>query len=336
MRPRVGHRGRRLRLDGPGAQPLVCADPHAVRRSSRSPGARRLRRQRRGPARAGRREVRVSARRVETGAASSSTPTSTSSSSPRRTCSTSRSSRPPARPASTSSARSPSAAHPTQTARAAAPARDAGVITGVGYNYRFAPLVRHAKRLIDEGRLGRSPTTAAASSRCTAATRSACSAGASSRTRPATASRPTCSATRSTSPTCSSGRSAGSSARARPRSRSGRCPVPARTHYGRGAPDDPTGSRHERGLRRAAGRVRERRRRHVRGVAHARRPGEPDGVRGLRHRRARSWNLERMNELRVYLASDEPHRLDDRARRRALPAHGASRPGSATASASRT
>jgi predicted dehydrogenase len=43
---------------------------------------------------------------------------------------------------------------PEQTARAAAVAREAGVITGVGYNYRFAPLVRHAKQLVDEGRLG--------------------------------------------------------------------------------------------------------------------------------------------------------------------------------------
>ena len=40
---------------------------------------------------------------------------------------------------------------PEQTARAAAAARAAGVITGVGYNYRFAPLVRHAARA-DPGR----------------------------------------------------------------------------------------------------------------------------------------------------------------------------------------
>ena len=33
-------------------------------------------------------------------------------------------------------------------------AREAGVITGVGYNYRWAPLVRYAKQLIDDGRLG--------------------------------------------------------------------------------------------------------------------------------------------------------------------------------------
>jgi predicted dehydrogenase len=43
---------------------------------------------------------------------------------------------------------------PEQTARAAAAARRAGVITGVGYNYRFAPLVRYAKQLLDEGVLG--------------------------------------------------------------------------------------------------------------------------------------------------------------------------------------
>ena len=43
---------------------------------------------------------------------------------------------------------------PEQTVRAEKAARDAGVATGVGYNYRWAPLVRYAKRLIDGGRLG--------------------------------------------------------------------------------------------------------------------------------------------------------------------------------------
>src|SRR4051812_43828762 len=43
---------------------------------------------------------------------------------------------------------------PEQTVRAEKVTREAGVITGVGYNYRCAPLVRHAKRLIEEGRLG--------------------------------------------------------------------------------------------------------------------------------------------------------------------------------------
>lgn len=43
---------------------------------------------------------------------------------------------------------------PAQTERIAAAAAAAGVVTGVGYNYRWAPLVRHAKHLIDSGALG--------------------------------------------------------------------------------------------------------------------------------------------------------------------------------------
>jgi predicted dehydrogenase len=43
---------------------------------------------------------------------------------------------------------------PEQTVRAAAAAAAAGVITGVGYNYRFAPLVRYAAQLVGDGRLG--------------------------------------------------------------------------------------------------------------------------------------------------------------------------------------
>jgi predicted dehydrogenase len=43
---------------------------------------------------------------------------------------------------------------PEATVRAAQLARTAGVTTGVGYNYRWAPLVQYAKRLIDEGAVG--------------------------------------------------------------------------------------------------------------------------------------------------------------------------------------
>jgi len=43
---------------------------------------------------------------------------------------------------------------PDQVARAARAARDAGVISGVGYNYRWAPLVRYAGELIKGGELG--------------------------------------------------------------------------------------------------------------------------------------------------------------------------------------
>jgi predicted dehydrogenase len=43
---------------------------------------------------------------------------------------------------------------PEQTVRAEKAARDAGVTSGVGYNYRWAPLVRYAAQLIADGRLG--------------------------------------------------------------------------------------------------------------------------------------------------------------------------------------
>jgi predicted dehydrogenase len=43
---------------------------------------------------------------------------------------------------------------PEETARAERAARRAGVITGVGYNYRWAPLIRYAAELVREGRLG--------------------------------------------------------------------------------------------------------------------------------------------------------------------------------------
>ena len=43
---------------------------------------------------------------------------------------------------------------PEQVLRAAAAARAAGVISGVGYNYRWAPLVQYARELISSGELG--------------------------------------------------------------------------------------------------------------------------------------------------------------------------------------
>jgi len=43
---------------------------------------------------------------------------------------------------------------PEQTVRAERATRHAGVTTGVGYNYRWAPLVRYAAALIADGRLG--------------------------------------------------------------------------------------------------------------------------------------------------------------------------------------
>ena len=43
---------------------------------------------------------------------------------------------------------------PSQTVAADAAARRAGVISGVGYNYRWAPLVQYAKQLVDGGAIG--------------------------------------------------------------------------------------------------------------------------------------------------------------------------------------
>ncbi|MAE68009.1 MAG: oxidoreductase [Phycisphaeraceae bacterium] len=45
--------------------------------------------------------------------------------------------------------------NPQQTAKIARAARRAGVLSGVGYNYRWAPLVQYARQLITEGKLGR-------------------------------------------------------------------------------------------------------------------------------------------------------------------------------------
>ena len=43
---------------------------------------------------------------------------------------------------------------PEQTARIERAARRAGLVTGVGFNYRWAPLVRYTKELLDAGSLG--------------------------------------------------------------------------------------------------------------------------------------------------------------------------------------
>ncbi len=44
--------------------------------------------------------------------------------------------------------------NPQETAQIEQIARRAGVLSGVGFNYRWAPLVMHAKKLIDQGALG--------------------------------------------------------------------------------------------------------------------------------------------------------------------------------------
>ena len=44
--------------------------------------------------------------------------------------------------------------HPQETAEIEYLARKAGVFSFVGYNYRWAPLVRYSKQLIEDGKLG--------------------------------------------------------------------------------------------------------------------------------------------------------------------------------------
>lgn len=44
---------------------------------------------------------------------------------------------------------------PQETLQSAAVAREAGVMTAVGYNYRWAPVVQYARQLIADGKLGR-------------------------------------------------------------------------------------------------------------------------------------------------------------------------------------
>ena len=44
--------------------------------------------------------------------------------------------------------------NPDETSQIEHAARTAGVVTGVGYNYRWAPLVQYARQLIQEGKLG--------------------------------------------------------------------------------------------------------------------------------------------------------------------------------------
>ena len=48
----------------------------------------------------------------------------------------------------------PVGVEPMATAAIEAAAREAGVVTGCGFNYRWAPMVQYTRRLIDEGRFG--------------------------------------------------------------------------------------------------------------------------------------------------------------------------------------
>ena len=173
---------------------------------------------------------------------------------------------------------------PEQTARAERAVRRAGVIGGVGFNYRWAPLVRYAAELIAAGELGtltnyrgRFFSMYGADPLGVLSWRFRLDEGGYGvDVRPAVPRR---------RPRALPGRADHARRRhdrdVHPRAAARRR---ARTTAAAGA-EDPHARRHQRGLRRDAVRVRERRARLVRGEPRDRRAGEPDGVRRARHRR---------------------------------------------------
>ena len=266
-----------------------------------------------------------------TGARSWTTPRSTSSSSPRRTCCTSSSSRPPRRPASTSSARSRWAARPSRPSAPSGPRAHAGVITGVGYNYRWAPLVLYARQLIADGRLGRDhqlPRALLLDVRQRPA-RAAVVALPRRRGRPRGDQRPAQPRGR---PRAHAARPDHAAwwARRRPSSPSARWRCRGQGHYGRGAPEDPRGAVTNEDYAGmlcefASG---------ARGTFEASRtivgPESQNAFDVYGTKGALGWNLEQLNELALYVADDELHTGyrtvfgGDR-----FPYHGAFVPGSA-------
>ena len=216
--------------------------------------------------------------------------------------------------------------------RAADAARAAGVITGVGYNYRFAPLVQYARaaaRRRTARRGSRLPWAVLLDVREDPLGRPQLAV--SRRTRAATASRATCSATQSTSRTCSSGpiaRVVGD--RATIRSRSARCRRPAARTTGAAAP----ATRRARSRTRTTSRCSSSSRaaRAARSSLRARSSAPRARWRSTSTARGALWagTSNGINELQLYLSADEPHTGyttvfgGDR-----FPHHGAFVPGSA-------
>ena len=186
----------------------------------------------------------------------------------------------------------------------------AGVVNGVGYNYRWAPLVQYAPQLIADGTLGeithyrgRFFSMYGSDPLGLLSWRFLARRGRLRRIRgPAEPlGRPGALAARRRSPAWSGpdGDRSSPTVRCRP----GR---PATT--GGAGPDDPTGDGHQRGLRGDALRVRLRA-----SPARSRPAARSSGPRARTPsrstaRRARwRWNLEQLNELQVYVAADDAH-----------------------------
>ena len=179
---------------------------------------------------------------------------------------------------------------PEQVARAARAARSAGVISGVGYNYRWAPLVRYARELIASGELGEITNYRGRFFSMYGADPLGVNSwrfqldqagyGVTSDLM----SHAVDLAHMLLGPITRVTGTLETFIRERP------APGDGASHYGRGRPEDPTHAGDQRGLRGDAVRVRVRRARHVRGQPHAGRTRERERVRRVRH--ARRGRLE--------------------------------------------
>ena len=308
---------------GPGPQPLAAAHPDAVRRARVRPRARRLRRHR-----ARRASTRRSARSASRAAATDwraviDDPAVDVVFDRRAEHAAPRARRGrragrQARLLREAGRRHAGADRPRRAGRA----RDAGVITGVGYNYRWAPLVRYAAQLIADGRSGEitnyrgrffsmygSDPLGLLSWRFLRR-----------RGRLRRDERPAQPRGR---PRAHAARADRARGRARPRrsSPSARWRSPGQGHYGRGAPERPARRGDQRGLRRDAVRVRL-----------AARAGRFEASRTIvgpesqmafdvyGTKGALGWNLEQLNELRALPRRRRAaHRLPHGLRRRPLP-----------------
>ena len=147
----IGDRGHRLRLDGPGAQPLVPPHPDAVPRARLRPTARRSapttwrRGATRRPTSFGFAEVTDDWRRVVDHPDVDVVIVTAPNMLHEELCVAA------AGAGKHLFCEKPVGGTPEQTVRVAAATRRAGIITGVGYNYRWVPLVMHARELVASG-----------------------------------------------------------------------------------------------------------------------------------------------------------------------------------------
>ena len=152
---RAGCRPDQRRLDGQAAQPRLPGHPAGLPGAEHpaAAGARRRHRPRPRRVRQGRAGLRQGQHRLPRRC--SPTPTSTSCRSARRTCCTSEIGIAAAKAGKPFWIEKPVGRDAVDTAAVADAAREAGVATSIGYNYRHAPAVERIRELIANGDLGR-------------------------------------------------------------------------------------------------------------------------------------------------------------------------------------